>query len=204
MRKCETPKKCEHEWYASQWSKCSSDCGSGVQTRKVFCGAIDDEGTVKKVEDTKCDAALKYEAEKNCTGEEECKGDWFSGPWSPVSRHDIRLRLDPTETHAPLLEFQCSKPCGGGQKARKVLCLQNNETVAITNCDGNSVPFSSEVCNNHACGEDEVSAVSVSHDLSEDDEEDCEDYDSEEVDETSKDDVTLPIGSSTEAVGIND
>lgn len=41
---------------------------------------------MKKVEEDKCDAAVKYEAEQNCTGEETCKGDWFTGPWSPVSQ----------------------------------------------------------------------------------------------------------------------
>lgn len=83
-------KKCEHEWYASQWSQCSSKCSEGIQTRKVFCGVAEEDGTIKKVEDDKCDAALKYESEKNCTGEEECKGDWFSGPWSPVSKFDLK------------------------------------------------------------------------------------------------------------------
>lgn len=77
--------------------------------------------------------------------------------------------------------LQCTKACGGGQKTRKVLCLQENETVAISNCDGNSVPFSSESCNNHPCGEDEVSAVVESHDLREDDEEDCEEDEDEEM-----------------------
>jgi len=84
VRECETVKKCDHEWFAGQWSKCSSKCSAGVQTRKVFCGVYE-EDTVKKVEESKCDAAVKYETKQNCTGEEVCKGDWFTGPWSPVS-----------------------------------------------------------------------------------------------------------------------
>lgn len=89
VRKCETSKKCENEWYAGQWSQCSSKCGSGVQTRKVFCGEVDDEGTIKKVDDGKCNPNDKYESEQPCVGLEKCTGDWFSGPWSKVSISEI-------------------------------------------------------------------------------------------------------------------
>lgn len=27
----------------------------------------------------------KYESEGNCTGKEECKGQWYAGPWTAVS-----------------------------------------------------------------------------------------------------------------------
>jgi hypothetical protein len=40
---------------------------------------------VKKVDDDKCDVRKKYEAESNCTGKEECKGQWYAGPWTAVS-----------------------------------------------------------------------------------------------------------------------
>jgi hypothetical protein len=64
--------------------QCSAHCGNGVKTRKVFCGKFDGE-TVKKVDDDKCDLRKKYEAESNCTGKEECKGQWYAGPWTAVS-----------------------------------------------------------------------------------------------------------------------
>lgn len=75
-----------------------------------------------------------------------------------------------------------------------MLCVQDGATVAITNCDGNSLPFASESCNNHACGEDEVYTVEPTHDLSEDDEEDCE-YDEDYEDEYDDlgDGMTAPI-----------
>lgn len=96
---------------------------------------------------------------------------------------------------------QCSKDCGGGQKSRKVLCLQDNNTVSIVNCDGNSIPFSSESCNNHPCGEDEIYTVEPTHDLSEDDEQDCEydedDYDSDYEDE---DGITPSMDSTSEVL----
>jgi len=32
----------------------------------------------------KCDPNKKYEDTKNCTGQETCTGEWFSGPWTAV------------------------------------------------------------------------------------------------------------------------
>lgn len=49
----------------------------------MFCGTFDDE-TVKKVPDEKCDADKKFNETKSCIAKEECKGEWFAGPWSKV------------------------------------------------------------------------------------------------------------------------
>lgn len=74
--------------------------------------------------------------------------------------------------------------------ARRVLCLMNNETTQISNCDDNTVPFSTESCNTQSCVEDEVTPIDASHDIREDeDEEDCEDS---EEDTSDEDDVTGP------------
>lgn len=75
--------------------QCSAQCGLGLQTRKVFCGSWTDEG-VQKADDSKCDVADKYEDSKNCTGEEECKGNWFAGPWSTVSTDVPSFKLSLT------------------------------------------------------------------------------------------------------------
>lgn len=47
---------------------------------------------------------------------------------------------------------QCSKPCGGGQRARKVLCMLNNKTVPHTECDMEEILFGNEDCNKSPCG----------------------------------------------------
>lgn len=52
--------------------------------------------------------------------------------------------------HTPVA--QCSKPCGGGQRSRKVLCMLNNETVPALQCDLNDILFGNEDCNNNPCG----------------------------------------------------
>ncbi|XP_069673465.1 papilin isoform X4 [Periplaneta americana] len=154
-RECESPVPCDHEWFASQWSECSARCGKGIKTRKVFCGKFDGD-IVRKVENDKCDIRKKYEEESNCTGEEECKGQWYAGPWT-----------------------ECSKPCGGGVMTRKVLCFIENSTVDAKNCDPSLIHFSSETCNNLPCSKDQIMPMEPSHAVSEDEEE-CE----EEFDDT--------------------
>ena len=55
-----------------------------MQTRSVFC-AIFENDSFKKVDNSKCDVALKYEDKQECKVEGECKGEWFYGPFSSVS-----------------------------------------------------------------------------------------------------------------------
>ncbi|XP_017784218.1 PREDICTED: papilin isoform X2 [Nicrophorus vespilloides] len=139
VRKCDMPSTgCDYEWYASQWSECSAKCGSGVKTRKVFCASVD---TFEKKDDKFCDPAKRYNKEEECVGElETCTGEWFSGPWS-----------------------KCSKECGGGQKARKIVCLSEGLVVNITNCGPSSIPSGSESCNQQACDKDEILPVDVTN-----------------------------------------
>ncbi|XP_034239314.1 papilin isoform X2 [Thrips palmi] len=166
-RECLGGGACDYEWFASQWSKCSSKCGAGVRTRKVFCSSWDND-TLTHADDDKCDPELKYHDSEECVGNATCKGAWYSGPWS-----------------------ECSKLCGGGEMTRKVLCILNNQTVPITECDADLTADSSDSCNTHACGEDETLSVSaspitsaspeeVSTIESMDDDEDCLEYEEEE------------------------
>ena len=70
--------------------QCSAKCGSGIQTRKVFCATFEDEENLKKVPDEKCDSVKKYNDTKNCTAEmDDCKGEWFAGPWSKVRKFSL-------------------------------------------------------------------------------------------------------------------
>ncbi|KAK9688591.1 ADAM-TS Spacer 1 [Popillia japonica] len=132
-RKCVTKAKgCNYEWYASQWSECSAKCGSGLQTRKVFCTQATNDG-FQKVEESNCDLSKKYSATQNCTAKEtECPGEWFTGPWT-----------------------QCTK-CGTGccAKTRKVLCIKNNTAVHVKQCDPDLTPSSSEECDKQICTEE--------------------------------------------------
>ncbi|XP_011689368.1 PREDICTED: papilin isoform X5 [Wasmannia auropunctata] len=157
-RDCEKAKNCDFQWFTSQWSECSAKCGHGVQTRKVFCGTFSDD-IVKKVPDENCDSAKKFENTKNCTAEEPCKGEWFAGPWS-----------------------KCSKPCGGGDMTRKVICMKDNKTVPVSQCNADNIIFSTEKCNDQPC-EEGVTPTDEEHldeKMIDSDEEECEEEEGEE------------------------
>ncbi|XP_015589222.1 papilin isoform X3 [Cephus cinctus] len=158
-RKCDTSQDCKFFWYAAQWSECSAKCGTGIQTRKVFCASAEDDDTFKKVPESNCDPEKKYEDTQNCTAEiKECEGEWFAGPWS-----------------------KCTKPCGGGDMARKVICMKGDIKVPASNCDSGSILFSQEDCNTHPCEEDEVIPVDPEKAKAlTDEEEECEEYEDDE------------------------
>ncbi|XP_026818119.1 papilin isoform X3 [Rhopalosiphum maidis] len=154
IRNCTPSDACEYQWYATQWSECSSKCSTGKQIRKVFCGSLVGE-SIKKVDNVKCDPSKKYEDTKNCTGKETCKGEWFSGPWTA-----------------------CSKPCGSGEKSRKVFCMVGNSTVDASQCKPETLLYSSDECNKQPCGEDQIMPVESKKPITEEDtleEEECED-----------------------------
>ncbi|XP_065354306.1 papilin isoform X6 [Calliphora vicina] len=156
-RPCES-KKCKTQWFTSEWSKCSSPCGKGIQSRVVLCGEFDGKTITKVTDDTQCDATTKPEAEQECEGEDkECPGQWFTGPWE-----------------------SCTKPCGGGERQREVLCLANG--TKSNNCDESKIESLSEKCNTQACTEDEVMPVESTDKpvTDEEYEEDCEDEDDED------------------------
>ncbi|XP_046737173.1 papilin [Diprion similis] len=158
VRKCSAQEKCNYQWYATQWSECSVECGTGIATRKVFCATSDPDLTcISKVEDEKCDPSTRYNDTQECTAEvKECKGEWLSGPWS-----------------------ECSKPCGGGDKTRKVICMKDNKVVPFKgNCYEDDFMLNNENCNEKACEEDglipeERGKPSAPTDA---EEEECEDY----------------------------
>ncbi|XP_020811194.1 papilin isoform X1 [Drosophila serrata] len=162
-RPCKSP-KCQAQWFSSEWSKCSAACGKGVKSRIVICGEFDGKTVTPASDDSKCDKETKPEAEQECEGEEkECPGEWFTGPWG-----------------------ECSKPCGGGERVREVLCLSNG-TKAI-NCDESNVESLSEKCNPEACTEDEILPLTSTDKPIEDDEEDCDEDGIEMVTDSLSDD----------------
>ncbi|XP_028165939.1 papilin-like, partial [Ostrinia furnacalis] len=117
---------CEVQWYATQWSKCSAECGVGVQTRRVFCGMFDGE-SVLKVADERCDQEEKYNDTRPCEVK-KCPALWYAGPWS-----------------------ECTAPCDGGEQFRRVMCLSGTEPAV--DCDIASVLDSTQACNLSPCNE---------------------------------------------------
>lgn len=111
--------------------QCSAQCGEGVQTRTLFCGLLGDDGSVSKVPNDKCNQNNAYETIRNCTGEiKTCGGEWYSGPWT-----------------------ECSKPCGSGERSKKVVCLKDLEVVDASFCGPDKIIFGKEECNPQPCSE---------------------------------------------------
>ncbi|KAG8186998.1 hypothetical protein JTE90_005769 [Oedothorax gibbosus] len=134
-KECPTSPMCEPMWHASQWSECSVNCGKGVQSRIVFCGVWQENETVMKIEDDKCEVDKKFESVQNCSAE-SCEGVWFTGPWN-----------------------RCSVPCGGGERVRKILCFHENEVVDADSCSASERPDDKETCNMTPCDEDEIMEI---------------------------------------------
>ncbi|XP_057265727.1 A disintegrin and metalloproteinase with thrombospondin motifs 17 isoform X1 [Pezoporus wallicus] len=73
VQSCEG-RDCLSIWEASEWSKCSADCGRGIQKRTVTC--TNSQG--------KCDAATRPRDEEECEDHTGCY-EWKTGDWSKCS-----------------------------------------------------------------------------------------------------------------------
>lgn len=148
-RECKASSECEYQWFKSQWSACTAECGKGIQNRRVICGHFDGEVIRPSADDTKCSAADKPIDTKECDGKtKECPGQWFTGPWS-----------------------DCSQKCGGGTHTRKVLCIADGVAVKETSCNEETIEFATDACNKDPCLEDETIPVdATSKPIEEDDE----------------------------------
>lgn len=177
-RPCNQTVECEFQWFSSQWSKCSVDCGKGVQTRNIVCGKLDGNSVKIADEESKCEAGEKPENSKECDTGKECEGQWFNGPWS-----------------------DCSKKCGGGLKKRKVLCIANGNSVKPEKCGEDKIVFSEEECNKDACVEDELLPIdTTAKPIEEDDEgeEYCDEDEDIEYISSTEDSSKSTFESSTE------
>ncbi|MFH4974442.1 hypothetical protein AB6A40_001151 [Gnathostoma spinigerum] len=126
-RACATPAPCVYEWHASQWSKCSTECGHGHKTRRVVCG-IYQLGDLEIVDEFHCNADLKLKTEENCTNEEKCTGTYYTGPWS-----------------------ECTAQCGGGTQSRMIVCLNYDKIPVPEWCDESDKPAEEQTCNTDPC-----------------------------------------------------
>ncbi|XP_013170735.1 PREDICTED: papilin isoform X4 [Papilio xuthus] len=120
---------CQLLWYATQWSKCSVECGKGIQSRRVFCGLFDGASVIK-VDDDRCDSKMRYNDTKPCeVPSEKCDAKWYAGPWS-----------------------NCTKDCGGGQQFRRVMCLSGG--VEANTCPEDTILETMQGCNTDPCTND--------------------------------------------------
>ncbi|XP_045023585.1 ADAMTS-like protein 1 isoform X3 [Daphnia magna] len=120
---------CPPRWNTSDFSTCSRTCGGGVQTREVHCiheVARGGSNTLPVGADLCPQPPPRAQQFCNMI---DCPVEWKTGEWS-----------------------QCSSPCDGGFKVRKVSCQQllalgQVLTKTANHCNPTSRPAESKPCN---------------------------------------------------------
>ncbi|XP_076315655.1 ADAMTS-like protein 2 [Tachypleus tridentatus] len=138
VRACGDRPNCPPVWVPQEWSKCSVNCGFGVQRRLVICGAVRNT-EFRKLGDTSCRHLNKPASLRRCR-QELCKPEWFTTPWS-----------------------KCSSTCGRGVRAREVRCFHNGHSAK--GCNPKERPPPAEVCILPSCPEPEVDPPCVDNKL---------------------------------------
>uniref|UniRef100_A0ABD2XL01 ADAMTS/ADAMTS-like Spacer 1 domain-containing protein n=1 Tax=Trichogramma kaykai TaxID=54128 RepID=A0ABD2XL01_9HYME len=130
--------QCGGQWFVGPWTKCSSSCDTGIQTRDVVCVSRS-LGKSKIFENENCPPDSKPNTMQTCQGP-PCKATWFVSDWT-----------------------ECSQSCGGGVQRREVKCIvpdgvPTNETQQLE-CDANERPIGERSCNATACGDNPIAPV---------------------------------------------
>uniref|UniRef100_A0A8C5PXP1 ADAM metallopeptidase with thrombospondin type 1 motif 16 n=1 Tax=Leptobrachium leishanense TaxID=445787 RepID=A0A8C5PXP1_9ANUR len=137
VKRCNKTKKLQ--WDVSEWSECSTTCGSGMQKRTFKCVEKYASGKTRDLAPKKCSHLDKpnMEVEKACL-QGDCprypyyplfnhpRGSWYTSPWS-----------------------ECTVTCGGGVQVRTVQCLNNGRSA--TGCLPLQKPGVSQACNTDFC-----------------------------------------------------
>ncbi|GAB6031210.1 hypothetical protein CHUAL_009029 [Chamberlinius hualienensis] len=117
-RKCNVD-KCPATWVTEEWGSCSASCGGGYQERKVYCSDSLPNGTVNRVEESRC--GFKKPKDRKMCNSEECPR-WHETYWSG-----------------------CSVTCGQGHQTRNVICRDARGHISVA-CDPSFRPIDKQLC----------------------------------------------------------
>ncbi len=122
---CNTGTCYSYAWAAGGWGGCSASCGSGSQSRSVYCQRSDGAS----VSDSLC-SGTRPASSQGCSNYGSCGYSWQTGGWG-----------------------SCSASCGNGSQSRSVWCRRSDgSTVSDSYCGGGR-PSSSTGCSNYgSCG----------------------------------------------------
>ncbi|KAL1258408.1 hypothetical protein QQF64_011652 [Cirrhinus molitorella] len=125
-------------WSYGSWSACSKECGSGYQSRLVFC-TFDNEA----YSDYLCASLPRPLSNRTCN-EQQCPQtrSWVTGEWNP-----------------------CPVTCGGGLQVRRVECMSHDSAgsrvVEDSQCASYAPrPLNQQNCNMQKCAQYRVSSWS--------------------------------------------
>ncbi|XP_032229533.2 A disintegrin and metalloproteinase with thrombospondin motifs 16 isoform X2 [Nematostella vectensis] len=109
---------------------CSKTCAGGTQPHTVTCIREDDGSQISSIH---CNQDTRPPGYGPCNTQ-ACPAKWEIHPWGP-----------------------CSRRCGGGNRSREVLCVQqvtqqSNVTVDESFCNATKKPTTSSTCNVVDCG----------------------------------------------------
>jgi len=128
VEECVVKGPCLPMWYTTQWSKCSRECGYGIQIRMIYC-AEKDGNSLNILNARSCKREEKPKAMQKCHLKEPCITQYFSSSWKP-----------------------CSASCGTGLRYRKVRCYADSRIdYSEKSCQSLKRPASVELCNRQPC-----------------------------------------------------
>ncbi|KAJ8390979.1 hypothetical protein AAFF_G00097570 [Aldrovandia affinis] len=113
------------DWYTGPWGQCSSECGTGAQSRSVAC-LLHTNGSFEIAMPSDC-SHLPRPAETQPCQIKRCGAKWYATEWSV-----------------------CSRSCEGGYQVREVRCLADDLTESNA-CDPFLMPEDREECNTQPC-----------------------------------------------------
>ncbi|XP_008825308.2 ADAMTS-like protein 4 isoform X1 [Nannospalax galili] len=131
---------CTTAWFHSDWSsKCSAECGTGIQRRSVVClrseenlqGDQEEAGAGASVQG--CPPRSRPPDMRACSlGPCERTWRWYTGPWS-----------------------ECSSECGSGTQHRDIICVSKLgaefNVTSPSNCSHLPRPPALQPCQGQAC-----------------------------------------------------
>ncbi|XP_047402151.1 ADAMTS-like protein 4 isoform X2 [Sciurus carolinensis] len=131
---------CTTAWFHSEWSsKCSADCGTGIQRRSVVCLGSGEmlragqEEAGAGTSEQSCPPGSRPPDMRACSlGPCEMTWCWYTGPWG-----------------------ECSSECGSGTQRRDVICVSKLGTefnvTSPSNCSHLPRPSALQPCQGQAC-----------------------------------------------------
>ncbi|XP_062868970.1 A disintegrin and metalloproteinase with thrombospondin motifs 7 [Trichomycterus rosablanca] len=163
-------------WRAGEWSKCSKNCGGGIQLREIQCYDVHDQRLLRPFH---CQATSARPSVYIPCNTQLCS-DWYTSSWGQCSElcgggEQQRLVTCPEDAvcdealkpntiqkcnEQPCTQWvtgswgQCSVTCGGGVQRRLVKCVNikaEEEEKEDVQCDHEPWPENTRQCNLHDC-----------------------------------------------------